>query len=38
MAAPEASVHLGQNRLCYHFAIYPTNESYSQCVKNANVA
>ena len=26
MAAPEASVHLVRNRLCYHFFLYQTNE------------
>ena len=30
MAAPEASVHLVKNRLCYHFAVHPTNKSCSQ--------
>ena len=30
MATPEASVHLVKNRLRYHFAVYPTNESCSQ--------
>ena len=32
MAAPEASVHLVRNRLCYHFSLYQMNESCSQSV------
>ena len=30
MAVPKASVHPVKIRLCYHFAIYPTNKSCSQ--------
>ena len=30
MAAPKASVHSVKNRLCYHFAVYPKNESCLQ--------
>lgn len=30
MAAMKSSLHSAQNRLCYHFAVYPTNESCSQ--------
>ena len=32
MAAPKASVHPVRNRLCYHFALYQTNESCSRIV------
>ena len=32
MDAPEASVHPVRNRLCYHFFLYQTNESYSRIV------
>ena len=32
MAAPEASVHLVRNRLCYHSFLYQTNESCLQGV------
>ena len=32
MAAPEASVHLARNRLCYHLSLSQTNRSCSQSV------
>ena len=32
MTAPEASVHLVRNCLCYHCSLYQTNESCSQSV------
>ena len=35
MDAPEASVHLVRNRLCYHFFVYPTNESCLQSVSRS---
>ena len=39
MAALEASVRLVRIHLCYHFAVYPTNESCSQRFsRRANVA
>ena len=38
MAAPKASVRPVTNRLCYHFYLYQTNESCSQCFKKADVA